>query len=203
MFAAITVIVEGPTERLALNSLIAKIIRESNQEQHAGLNLLWRLSFVVSANGSGNIPYWIEFAKGQGVNPIVLVDGDKISEATQWKKDFDDVSMFHLDARKEFEDLVPPDTYIGAVAEVLVDVGKANDKVTIAEFDKWWQGSGLPEQMMFSKRVDKWLRTEFETCLDKPKTMDKAIERVDFNCLNLDTIDQLIDDIRKLASDPE
>lgn len=202
MFASITVIVEGPTERLSLNNLIAKIIRESSQEQHAGLNILWKLSFVVSANGSGNIPYWIEFARGQGVDPIVLVDGDKISEATQWKKDFKDVSIFHLDARKEFEDLVPPDTYIGALAEVLADVGKANDKVTLAEFNKWWQGSGLPEQMMFSKRVENWLRSEFETCLDKPIVMDRAIERVDFNSLNLDTIDQLIDVIRKLANDP-
>lgn len=203
MFASITVIVEGPTERLALNSLIVKIIRESTHEQHAGLNLLWRLSFVVGAGGSGKIPYWIEFAKGQSVKPIVLVDGDRVSEAETWKKDYDGVDIFHLDAREEFEDLVPHDTYIEALGEVLAEVGKANDKVTKAEFDKWWQSSGLPEQMMFSKRVDKWLRSEFSTCLDKPKVMDKAIDLVDFTCLKLDTIDQVIAAIRRLANDPK
>ena len=203
MFASITVIVEGPTERLALNSLVAKIIRESDDDQHKGLKLLWQLTFVVSAGGSGRIPYWIEFAKGQGVKPIVLVDGDKISDARRWKKDFADVEIFHLDDRKELEDLVPPEIYIKALAEVLAEVGKASDKIAKAEFDKWWQSSGLPEQMMFSKRVYKWLRSEFGTCPDKPKVMDKAIELAEFNRLKLDNINQVIKAIRELANDPK
>ncbi len=196
MFSAVTIIVEGPTERLALNRLIDRLIDERT-EICPDLKLHWRLCFVLSAGGTGEIPKWIKFAASQNVRPIVLVDGDTDADTIKSKGGFENVRVVSHAYGKDFEGIVTEELYFKALAEVLANLGKSVEKTTKEEFDKWWASAGLTNKMMFSSRVAKWLESEFQTCLNKPIVMDKAIEIADLDSIKMCKIDELIEEIKK------
>ena len=147
------------------------------------------------AGGYGEFEKWLKFAKCNGVLPILFYDGDQIAKAQKIADDYSNVPVLWLDADKEFENIVPRETYFQALAEIVP--GTRN--ITQDEFEKWEAKATLPQQMMFTKRIKKWLKAEFGTGLDKPNVMAKAIELADLDKLKMTKIDELINKIRETS----
>ena len=192
LYAPITVVIEGATESLGLSRVFKKLI-ESNDDKYKDLNILIGLIHFVSAGGS-NFPKWVEMARSQGSKPIVFVDGDKIRETDKVENRYPDVPVVRFPEGEEFENIVLKEIYFKALAEFI----KPKEKVTEKAFDEWQ--ANLPKKMMFSKRVDKWVKETFGCNVDKPQVMDKAVEMADLNKLKLTEIDKLIKEIRNLAN---
>ncbi len=195
LFASITVIVEGPSDSRGLNALFRRLIKDSGKEEYSDLNIYHRLTMFFPAGGYGEFDKWLKVAQGNGVLPILLYDGDRESDAQKMDRDNQNVPVICFDKDKEFENIVPPETYFVALAKIV----PGNHIITKDEFENWESNAKLPQQMMFTKRVDKWLKEQFATRLDKPEVMAKAIELVDLDKLCMNTIDKLIDEIRKTS----
>jgi len=195
MFASIGIIAEGPTERLALNELIEKLIRQVDPQEYPNLKLLWRLTFVVSAGGTGEFRRWIEFAKAQNVSVIALLDGDSIKLKDELKQENSDIEVVCFDEGTEIEEVVEEDVYFRALEEVV----PGNHKDMKKKYDAWISQSQDAKGKMFSKRVEMWLKKELGTGLDKPKVMAKAIKLAQMDQINWTKIKELIDAIRKAA----
>lgn len=191
LYAPITVIIEGATESLGLNRVFKKLI-ESNDDKYKDLNILIGLIHFVSAGGS-NFPKWVEMARSQGSKPIVFVDGDKIQETNKIKDKCPDVPVVYFPKGEEFENIVPKEIYFKALAKFI----EPKEEVTEEAFDEWQ--ANLPKEMMFSKRVDKWIYETFGCHINKPQVMDRAIGLAKWNELALTEIDRLIKEIRNLA----
>lgn len=195
LYAAITVLVEGDTEVLGLSKLFEKLINQQELEPN-NLEILFGQIHIVGVGGYNQVHKWVRMSQSQGSQPIVLVDGDKIREVKrQADSEFPLVPVLHFKEGKEFEDIVPPWVYFAALAEFYEPKERASED----NFNKWWADAGLAEQMMFSKRVEKWVRSEFNYGLDKPKVMSKAIERAKFTDLDLTVILELIRTIQRFA----
>ena len=195
LFAPITVIVEGASDSRGLNALFRRLITEFGKQEYSELNIYHRLTMFFPAGGYGEFYKWLRVAQGNGVLPILLYDGDKESDAQEMDNDHPDVFVLWFDKDTEFEDIVPRTTYFQALAEIV----PGNHNITKDEFEKWQSNANLPRQMMFTKRVERWLNDEFGTSLDKPQVMAKAIELVELDKLCMNTIDKLIDEIRKTS----
>ena len=75
------------------------------------------------------------------------------------KKDNPDVPVVWFEKDTEFEDIVPPETYFEALAEIV----PGNRNISKDEFDKWKKNANLHPQMMFTKKINKWLKEKFDT----------------------------------------
>ena len=154
IFAPITTIVEGPSDSRALNSLFRRLAKESSDDKYGGLSILHRLTMFFPAGGFGEFTKWLEFAQSNGVLPILLYDGDQFAEITGMAKNYPDVPVLHFDDGEEFENIVPSETYFKALAEIV----PLNGNLTEDKFKKWEASANLPDQMMFTKRIKRWLR---------------------------------------------
>ena len=195
LFSSITVIVEGPSDSRGLNLLLRRLHAEWEDDRYSDLNVLHRLTMFFPAGGFGKFDKWLKFAQSNGVLPILLYDGDRESDAIKMDNDHPDVPVLWFKKDTEFEDIVPRKTYFEALAEIV----PGNYDISKDKYDKWDKRANLPQEMMFTKRVNKWLCDVFGTCLDKPQVMAKAIERVDLDEVCMCTIDKLIDEIRKTS----
>ena len=64
------------------------------------------------------------------------------------------VPVVCMDEDNEFENIVPPETYFTALAEIV----PGNRNISKDEFEAWEANANLPPQMMFTKRVARWLK---------------------------------------------
>ena len=90
---------------------------------------------------------------------------------------------------------MPPEIYFEALAEIV----PGDRNISKDEFDKWEKNANLHPKMMFTKRVNRWLKEEFGTCLDKPQVMARALEIVELDQVEKNTISVLIEKIRKTS----
>ena len=194
LYAPISVIIEGATESLGLNGLLRKLLYSGDQEYSDLEHQVGLLHFVV-AGGSGNVSTCCKVVMSHGCKPIVLLDGDRKNMTNKVRRECPTVPIVQLEVGKEFEDIVQRFVYFKALSEFL----KPKDKVSDTAFEKWCSASELPNRMMFSKRVEKWIESEFDSGLDKPQVMERAIELANLEDIDLSKIDELIDAIRNAA----
>jgi predicted ATPase len=174
LYAPITIIAEGATEILCIPVILNKLA-EAGIINSETLNLLLSQSHFLDGEGA-SFEYMCRLAKFQNAKPVVFLDGDKLTDARNVRERHSDVPVVTLASGMEFEDLVPKSKYIQAAAEVLRD---ETGKVDEATFLAWEQQARLRPTVMFSKRVERWLRDEFDLPLYKPQVMRKAIELTD------------------------
>jgi putative ATP-dependent endonuclease of the OLD family len=174
LFGSVTVIVEGDTEVRCLEPLLRKL-DDAEIEAFKGASLLLNECHFVCGEGD-NIPKYCRIAVSQNARPVVLVDGDKFSMIEQLRKNFPSVPIVELPKGKEFEDIVPRELYVRAVAGILNEPA-VEQNVTLDEFKKWADGKPLEGRVMFSKQVENWLRDiHFVNGYNKHFAMAKAIE---------------------------
>ena len=64
-----------------MNLLFRRLHSECKEGDYADLNILHRLTLFFPAGGYGEFDKWLKVAQQNGVLPILLYDGDKVSEA--------------------------------------------------------------------------------------------------------------------------
>lgn len=193
LYSPITVIVEGPTEVMSLPYLLKRL---SEDEVEGFQRFNERASLIHLVDGQGDtFEFWCRLAKSQRSKPIIFVDGDKIRRVEQQKirEKHPDVPVIHFEKGIEFEQLVPKGRYFEALSQILDMV------IDSEQFDKWESQQNLPLEMMFTKRIDKWLETKHEISFSKPEVMRKAVELTDISEMHLEPIKQLVKHIEKLA----
>ncbi len=202
LYAPITIIIEGATESLGLNRLFQRLIDESEVERYKDLETLVGLVHFLSAGGS-SFARWARIAKSQGNLVIVFVDGDHINRANQLQKEYPEIPVVHFYETKEFEDIVPRETYFQALADYAAENG-ADTSISISEdnFNQWEVDQEFNERVLFSKRVAKWYKKHFSYDMEKAEVVDRAIEIAKLDEMDLSKIDELIEAIRQAADNP-
>lgn len=171
LYAPIAFIVEGLTEILCIPILLKKFGQESVEGFDKVSLILSNCHFI---DGQGDsFEYWCRLAKSQGSKPIIFVDGDKIRRVRQEKLEekHPDVPVIVLDEGSEFEEIVDRDVYFQALALVI------KKEVSAEAFEQWIRNNNVPEQMMFSKKIDRWLQdTTPEVIYSKVEVMREAVK---------------------------
>ncbi|MHB0960112.1 MAG: ATP-dependent nuclease [Pirellulaceae bacterium] len=194
LYAPITVIGEGPTEIRCLPFMLRKLTDSGIIDSGVVESLLCQ-THMLDGQGS-SCEYMCRLAKSQNAAPVVFLDGDKSLDVQQFNEKHPDVPVIVLPRGKEFEDLVPKATYIQAAADVLED---KTGNMTEAAFLQWERAASLRPSVMFSKRVERWLRDEFDKPLPKPLVMQKAIEMADVALIESKPFEQLIQAMQQVS----
>jgi len=192
LYGLVTIVVEGDTEVRCLGALLRKL-EQAEIEGFRGLSGLLESSHFVCGWGS-SISYYCKLARDQNGRPIAFLDGDKRREAESLRGD--GVPTIELPKETEFEQLVPQDRYIAAVAEEAAALDFLGEQLTPEAFDAWQRSAGLPERMMFSKRVERWFEQTVGGSLNKHSVMDRAIKLTPAASIETGTLRKLADAIR-------
>lgn len=174
LFGAVSIVIEGATESLCLPYIFRKLEESGTAGFDKALFFL-SLSHFVSGGGT-EYEHWCKFALEIGAKPILLLDGDKRRdlERRKFAQKYPKIPTILFPDKLEFENLVPVEQYVNALADEL-----KNDNLTPENYKLWEQTAGLNENMMFTKRITKWLNEAFsidEIDYNKPATMKRAVE---------------------------
>ncbi|MEX1028171.1 MAG: AAA family ATPase [Candidatus Paceibacterota bacterium] len=194
LYAPITVIAEGTTEVQCVPLVLMKL-SDNGVIPADMLETLLSQTHILDGEGS-SFEYMCRLAKSQNAKPIVFLDGDKQADVQKVKDKHPEVAVIVLASGTEFEDVVPKAKYIQATAEVLEDEG---GDICEGSFLEWEQKASLRPSVMFSKRVERWLRDEFDKPLYKPLVMRRAIELTDTPDIQTEPFKQLIEAMRKVG----
>lgn len=189
LYAPITVIVEGLTERLSLPYLLQRL----NEAGLSGFEEFSSVGGLVSfCDGDGNsYSYLTDLAMSQNCIPIIFLDGDKNNpnRVNKVQKKHPEVPIIYLN-QTEFEEIVPRETYFSALQQVT-----GVTELTVEAFEKWIADTN-PQQQAFTKQVDKWLCGAFpEVLYQKAEVMNKAIEIVDLDQVDTVKLQELVKEI--------
>jgi predicted ATP-dependent endonuclease of OLD family len=195
LYAPVTLIVEGLTEILCLPFLLKRFIEES-VEGFEDLRKLLPLCHFIDGQGD-SFEYWCRLAKSQKSRPIIFVDGDKIRRVKQERLEekHPDVPVITLNDGQEFEEVVDRETYFNALKVI------SRKSISTQDFNEWNERSTFPKQMMFSKKVDRWLQDTYQDFVyDKAEVMKKAIETANLSGLNKEPFLKLVGAISEVMS---
>ena len=195
LYAPITIIAEGSTEIQCLPILLKKL-SDNGVIAAETLDMLLSQSHILDGEGS-SFEYMCRLAKSQNAKPVVFLDGDKQAEVQKVKDKHPEVPVIALATGAEFEDLVPKAKYIQAAAGVL---GDDSGDISEASFFEWERTASLRPSVMFSKRVERWLRDAFDKPLYKPLVMRRAIELTDILDVTTEPFEQLFEAMRQVGN---
>ena len=194
LYAPITIIAEGATEIQCL-PLVLKKLSESGGIASDILNTLLSQAHILDGEGS-SFEYMCRLAKSHNAQPVVFLDGDKQDDIVKIREKHPEVPVIALSSGIEFEEIVPRAKYIQAAAEVLED---KSGNLCESAFLEWENKASLRRSVMFSKRVERWLREEFEKPLYKPLVMRRAIEMTDIAEILTESFLLLFEAMRKVG----
>jgi len=177
LYAPLTIIVEGKSEVMALPCLLNDLCVQKIPGFEEVPKLLSQ-SHLLDGQGD-SFELLCRLAKSQGARAIIFLDGDKIRRVKQQRVEekHPDVPVITLPEKKELEEVLPEEIYFRALAESLTE---DEQRVSPEAFHKWKAKATLPEKMMFTKRVERWLDETFgDAYYDKPGVMKRAAEQAD------------------------
>jgi energy-coupling factor transporter ATP-binding protein EcfA2 len=197
LYAPVTIIVEGDTEVIGIPLLLLKLMN-AKTPGFEDVDLLLSQSHLLDGMGD-RFGFVCQMAKSQGAKPVIFLDGDKKRHLAQHKlhETHPDVPVITLADGKEFEQLVPPGVYISALAQVIEDTGR---QVFEAGFRTWEQREKLPERIVFSKRIGRWLDSLELNEPRKAPLMRQAIELATPEQVELGPLRELVSAIRRLLA---
>jgi hypothetical protein len=197
LYAPIAIVVEGPTEAMCLQTILEHL-EGNNVEVFVGIpELISEHCFILAAVGD-NYPYWVALARDQGSQPVVFLDGDKARQVT--RKDVQDklngCPVITLNARKEFEDLVPRRSYFSALQELT-----GQHSINEEDFDRWLGSQNEHiKKMMFSKQVERWLEETGIEFPSKPAVMRNALSKTDMDSIEQTAFLSLVSTIKDIIA---
>lgn len=168
----VTVIIEGKTEAMSLPLALSRL-RQADVAGFAEAESLMSCCTLLDGEGD-NFERVARVVLKLGSRPVIFLDGDKARRLQQsgFREKLPSVPVTVLPPLTEFENVVPSAEYLTALAVELDD-----PSITEDEFSQWLTNSALPEHMLFSKKVERWLQDTRQQQLDKPKVMRAAILR--------------------------
>lgn len=203
LWAAVTVIVEGPSEVLGL-PIILERLRRAEVEGFGDVNTL--LSQVHFLDGCGDsFDRHCQLAVSQGTKPVVFLDGDKAgSRLNKLRRKCPEVPIVLLEGREEFEELVSPEAYFASLSGVMAEFSEdAVESLTQDRFEAWEKDANLPAQMVFSKRIDRWVEDAIGLSVEKPLVMKNVLTDVPVTEVKTGPLKELVDTIRNELYDSE
>jgi hypothetical protein len=174
LYGAVTVLVEGSTEVRCLGTILTKLSNSGTAGFEAVAADLESCAFVCG--WGDNIINYCRIAQSQGAQPIAFLDGDKAELAEKMRALRPPVPVVMLGDRTEFEDLVPAERYILAVAAEFDGLGIDSSGITFAAFETWKAISPIRTRLMFSKLVERWTEDVASRSFNKHAVMERAIE---------------------------
>lgn len=170
LYAPVTVIVEGSTEVHCIPVVLEKLVNAGVIPRDQLENVLSMTHFL---DGEGcSFEYMCRLAKSQNAKPIVFLDGDKATEIQKIHAKHPEIPVIDLPSKTEFEQIVPCRIYLQAVARLLEDT---TGNVCEEAFQSWEERAQPRQSVLFSKRVEQWLRDEFDIGIRKPSAMREAL----------------------------
>lgn len=175
LYADVTLVTEGASEIRALPALLVKL-EQARVEGFEDASRVLAECHIIDGGGD-SFEYYVRLAQSQGSCPVLFLDGDKVGRAKEVRRKHRDVAVIELDKGTEIENLFPPETYIAAVKSTLND---PPDEITVEDYQEWLSGEGnnLPDQMLLSKKVERWLESKGQL-LRKPEAVVKAVESLE------------------------
>jgi len=200
LYAPVTVIVEGITEKKAIPALLLRLEKERKPSFEKVKQLL---SMVYFLDGHGsNFELWCRMAEEQGVQPIIIVDADKERELQQQRVSEEHPSVpIILLGDREIEDIIPKQVYIKALANSL-----NKPQLTKDAFDNWLSQAtpSHVQRMAFTKQIRRWLEDLNIEGYYKDEVMLKAIREVNLEDIDLqpfrDLVDHIADQLQSLMT---
>lgn len=206
LYSPITILTEGKTEVLCIPILLEKL-RHQGISGFENIHKLMSITHLIATGGgqAKNIIRWCDMVESHGETPIIFVDGDMIKKlkATAVQAKIGHVKTIYLtigEEKIEFEDIVPKEIYFTAMRNML-----GEESLTLEAFKAWIELEQLSEYMMFSKQVDRWLKTQFsdkDINYDKPDVMVEALRLVEgdkLEDLHLDQFVELVEAMQEIA----
>jgi len=190
LYGLVTVLVEGDTEARCL-AVLLKRLEAGGVDGFQGVSVLLDSCHFVACAGD-SISYYCKLAMYQKANPIVFLDGDKANVVASLRRDRPDVPVVTLPMGQEFENLVPARRYISGVASTLEQLGKDVSGLTSEEFEAWQRGANLPERMMFSKRIDRWVADVTGGSYNKHAAMEESVRQTESTEIQLPSLAELV-----------
>lgn len=195
LYAPVTVVVEGPSEVRCLPIAYERLLKEPIKGFEDAEDIL---SLVHFLDGTGDqYEYMVRLAKSQNAKPILFLDGDKRGTVTKTQEQHPEVPILFLAEGEEFENLVPLEVYIGAIAKVYPE----HPGITHEAYQTWLKDKKYKPTAMLSKRVQRWLEDGFDIEPKKPLIMEQAIKDVLISALNTGPLKQLLDKMRELLKE--
>ncbi len=199
LFAPVTLIVEGPTEAIGMSVLMPRL-EKADVEGFGDVSGVFGQCHIVDGSGD-SFEYLCRVVKSHGAKPIVFLDGDKRgSRLDKIRKHHPDVPVILFPEQQEFEDIVPRETYFGALREVLREFHEFKEEELLPDaFNSWDTTAALPEQMMFTKKIGRWLQKEFGIMsFEKPSVMKRALLAVDPHVVQAEELRKMLCAMRRL-----
>jgi predicted ATP-dependent endonuclease of OLD family len=194
LYGLVTILVEGDTEARCLGPLLTKLGAANLRGfEHIG-ELLDACHIVCS--GGDNVIHLCKLVSDQNAKPVVFLDGDKVSIARRLREARQDVAVVELSPGREFEDLVPKEQYISALTAQLNAHEVDTAQLTDDDFDAWWGEAQLPERMMFSKRVERWVQDRVGCSYNKHAVMEAAIAATPVDEIDSEALLLLLEAVR-------
>lgn len=192
LYAPITIVTEGETERKCLPILLREL--QEKVKEFRNIDELFSLTHIIDGQGN-NFELWCRLAESQGAKTVIYIDGDedKLQRIAkpEFRNQYPDVPVIHLPKGQEFEEIVPEGIYFTALREILGD-----DSITSENWQQWVE-KNEKQSFKFSKRIEIWLRATTSYAYNKPETMQKAIEIANLDEIDLSSIRELIKGIDK------
>lgn len=198
LYGLVTVVVEGDTEVRCVGPLLRKLDTEGIAG-FAGIGALLESSHFVCGWGS-SISYYCKLARDQNARPIAFLDGDKRREAGDLRRD--GIPTIELPTDSEIEQVVPAARYIAAVAEEAAALEIQSEQLTPDAFNAWVAAAGLPDRMMFSKRIERWCEFVVGRSFCKHSVMLRAINLTPATEIDAGVLRELADAIRHEFNQP-
>lgn len=195
LYGPVTIVVEGPTEVLGIPIIFRRLWQEGVPGFEKVVTLLPLLHIL---DGSGDkFDKLCKVAISQGTRPVVFLDGDKKGQRlNSITNALPNVPVVLLEGSMEFEEIIPTDVYVNSLAEVMSEYyDNAVNDFTIVKFEAWNEGANLPQQMAFSKRIDRWVEETTGLSVEKPRVMKHALSSVNVDDVKLDELKELLDKI--------
>ncbi len=192
LYAPVTIIVEGITERQVLPLILLSLEKE-RVEGFEDVGKLLSLVFFLDGHGS-SFELWCRLAKAQGVSPIIVVDADKKREVNQQKvpEKHPDVPIIFV-GHREIEDILPPNVYFEALMEEM-----DNPSLTKEAFEKWLDGiEGPVKNASLTTQVQLWLTDiGVERIYYKDRVMLRAIDKADIKAIAPESFREIVNAIK-------
>ncbi len=197
MYAPVVIVVEGDTEVLCLPQVLKKL-SQASIEGFGDLETL--LPEMCCVDGMGfSFAQVCHLAKAQRTRPIVFLDGDMEGHkrVETLRNSHPDVPILLINGRREFEQLVPSERYLAALAQ---ELERDAADVSLDAFSTWVKQYPKLQELAFSKQIENWVGSDFRTKYCKSAVMRIALDLSEPKDIDAGPLRMLLAEVRRQLS---
>ena len=203
LYATVTIVVEGETERTSLSDLLLWLA-ERGIPGFQDVNALLEECHLLDGNG-GQFKQMCKLATSQCGVVLGLVDGDKAGDRAKKEAESLGVQVVRLPRGLDIEGIFPELDYLNAVMEWLAaSDSSVAEKATYAEYQKYLAQHPELKNAPLAGRVCSWVQATMERHVSKPEVFRLALRNAKIEdavgSRVVDTMKKLVEKIRSATS---